>query len=164
MNWPTTFSALSTLLIVLLTSCPPPPTAAAIPTYSHSHLDSEKTSNALPLQARALGGILICNGPNATQPCAYSVYEMETCYNLPAPFFRNASTFALDEGVGIVILTSSTRSINSMSCGEICTSPEGCTLGGVSSQYEHKFNLSAVGWDHYISSFECHLGGAPSVP
>ncbi|KAH7629036.1 hypothetical protein B0T09DRAFT_149935 [Sordaria sp. MPI-SDFR-AT-0083] len=98
MNWPTTFSALSTLLIVLLTSCPPPPTAAAIPTYSHSHLDSEKTSNALPLQARALGGILICNGPNATQPCAYSVYEMETCYNLPAPFFRNASTFALDEG------------------------------------------------------------------
>ncbi|KAK1779211.1 hypothetical protein QBC45DRAFT_326391, partial [Copromyces sp. CBS 386.78] len=140
MNW---------LLIILVTSCPPP--TAAMPTYSHP----DKTSNAL--QARTLGGVLICNGPNATQPCAYSVYEMETCYNLPEPFFRNASTFAPDEGGWYCYPYI-------MSCGEICTSPEGCTLGGVSFQYEHKFNLSAVGWDHYISSFECHLGAAPSVP
>ncbi|KAK3340540.1 hypothetical protein B0H65DRAFT_263085 [Neurospora tetraspora] len=147
MKWPTT---LSTLLTILLTYWPPP-TARAMPTYSHS----DKTDDTL--QARTLGGILICNGPNASQACAYNVYEMETCYNLPEQFFRNASTFALDEGGWYCYPYI-------MSCGEICTSPEGCTLGGVSSQYEHKFNLSAVGWDHYISSFECHLGVAPSVP
>ncbi|ESA43294.1 hypothetical protein GE21DRAFT_4470 [Neurospora crassa] len=146
---PTIISTLSALLTILLTSWPTP--TSAMPTLLHP----DKTRNTP--QTRSLGGILICNGPNASQACAYNIYEMETCYNLPQQFFRNTNTFALDEGEWYCYPYI-------MSCREICTSPEGCTLGGVSSQYEHKFNLSAVGWDHYISSFECHLGVAPSVP
>lgn len=44
-----------------------------------------------------------------------------------------------------------------MECGGICRSPTGCTLGSVSFDYPHKFNLTAVGWNKYITSFECHL-------
>jgi hypothetical protein len=43
-----------------------------------------------------------------------------------------------------------------MPCGSICTSPTGCTFGAVSFDYENKYNLSVIGWDHYIASFECH--------
>lgn len=44
-----------------------------------------------------------------------------------------------------------------MECGGICMSPTGCTMGAVSSDYEHKYNLTEVGWNKYITSFECHL-------
>ena len=40
--------------------------------------------------------ILICNGANATGTCDYSVYELETCYDLKSPMYQNASTFAPD--------------------------------------------------------------------
>lgn len=86
MKWPTTFSRpLSTLLAII----------AMIGSFSYP-------SSAMPtlhLQARGtIGGILICTGPNRSGNCTYGVYEMETCYNLPTPFFRNATTFAPDEG------------------------------------------------------------------
>ena len=44
-----------------------------------------------------------------------------------------------------------------MPCGGICTSPTGCTFGAVDFGYANKYNLSAIGWDHYIASFDCHL-------
>ncbi len=43
-----------------------------------------------------------------------------------------------------------------MKCGGVCMSPSGCTMGAVSWNYDHKFNLTAVGWNKYITSFECH--------
>lgn len=36
-------------------------------------------------------------------------------------------------------------------------SPTGCTFGAVSYDYENKFNLTKIGWNEYIESFECHL-------
>ena len=45
---------------------------------------------------------------------------------------------------------------NRMKCGGICRSPTGCTMGAVSWNYENKFNLTAVGWDKYITSFRCY--------
>lgn len=55
---------------------------------------------------------------------------------------------------------------NSQDCGGICTSPTGCTFGAVTYDYKNKFNLTAIGWDKYISSFECHLNetGVPTTP
>jgi hypothetical protein len=29
-------------------------------------------------------------------------------------------------------------------------------MGAVSFDYEHKFNMTAVGWNKYLTSFECH--------
>jgi hypothetical protein len=29
-------------------------------------------------------------------------------------------------------------------------------MGPVSFHYPHKFNLTAVGWNNYITSFDCH--------
>ncbi|KAK3333563.1 hypothetical protein B0T19DRAFT_129391 [Cercophora scortea] len=101
-------------------------------------------------ERRELGGVLICNGANAQGRCQYNTYKLDTCYNLTAPYYRNASTFAPD-GDGFYCYP------YIMPCGGICMSPEGCTLGPVSFSYPYKFNLSAVGWDHYISSFDCHL-------
>lgn len=43
-----------------------------------------------------------------------------------------------------------------MKCDGICRSPQGCTMGPVSFDYVHKFNLTAVGWNKYITSFDCH--------
>lgn len=43
-----------------------------------------------------------------------------------------------------------------MECGGICMSPEGCTLGAVSFDYQHKFNLTEISWDKSIRSFDCH--------
>ncbi|KAK3391747.1 hypothetical protein B0T20DRAFT_488628 [Sordaria brevicollis] len=156
---------LSTLLALSLSFL-----TSAIPTTFPSYSDlagDNTTTNKLQanMETGTVGGILICNGPNASPACIYDIYQMEICYDLPVPFLRNASTFVLDDGEWYCypyILDPTGQ--NSMSCGGICTSPEGCTLGGVSPQYEHRFNLSAVGWGHYISSFECHLGVAPVVP
>ncbi|KAK3944291.1 hypothetical protein QBC46DRAFT_404548 [Diplogelasinospora grovesii] len=107
-------------------------------------------SQQKPIQKREVGGVLICNGPNATGSCTYAVYQMDTCYNMTAPYYQNAATFAPD-GEAFYCYP------YMMPCGGICTSPEGCTLGAVDFGYEHKYNLTAVGWDKYIASFECHL-------
>ncbi|KAK3692438.1 hypothetical protein B0T22DRAFT_447278 [Podospora appendiculata] len=100
-------------------------------------------------ERRELGGVLICNGANAQGNCQYKKYKLDTCYNVTAPYYKNASTFAPD-GDNFYCYP------YMMSCGGLCMSPEGCTLGAVSFSFPNKFNLSAIGWDHYISSFECH--------
>ncbi len=40
--------------------------------------------------------VLICNGPDATGECEYNVYELEKCYDLKTPLYKNSSTFAPD--------------------------------------------------------------------
>ncbi|SPQ26060.1 f6256023-dea7-4ad9-b616-15c82cfef3ce [Thermothielavioides terrestris] len=106
-------------------------------------------ASPVPVERRELGGILICNEPNAQGHCEYGVYKLETCYNLPPALIHNAATFAPD-GEAFFCYP------YLMECGGICTSPEGCTLGAVSFNYEHKFNLTATGWNKYITSFDCH--------
>ncbi|KAK4151776.1 hypothetical protein C8A00DRAFT_16867 [Chaetomidium leptoderma] len=96
-----------------------------------------------------LGGVLICNDPNGQGHCEYAVYELEKCYNLPPALINNAATFAPDDAAFYCYPYI-------MECGGICRSPSGCTLGSVSFDYEHKFNLTEIGWNEYITSFECH--------
>ncbi|KAK3301569.1 uncharacterized protein B0T15DRAFT_316353 [Chaetomium strumarium] len=93
--------------------------------------------------------VLICNEANAKGHCEYAVYELEKCYNLPAGLINNAATFAPD-GEAFYCYP------YIMECGGICRSPTGCTMGAVSFDYPHKFNLTAVGWNKYITSFDCH--------
>jgi hypothetical protein len=45
---------------------------------------------------------------------------------------------------------------HSMECNAMCRSPTGCTMGAVSFESRHKFNLTAVGWNVYITSFDCY--------
>ena len=45
---------------------------------------------------------------------------------------------------------------NSTTCDEVCRSPQGCTLGAVTFDYEHKYDLSVFNWDKYIASFWCY--------
>ena len=42
-------------------------------------------------------------------------------------------------------------------CSQICTSPTGCTFGAVDFYNPRKWDLSAIGWEHLIGSFTCHL-------
>ncbi|KYK60177.1 hypothetical protein DCS_01312 [Drechmeria coniospora] len=105
---------------------------------------------ATPIQTRALGGVLICTGPNATGTCMHKVVSLNVCQQLEAPFYRNASTFAPDREP----FACSPRAFD---CQGICRSPTGCTFGAVDFAYEHKFNLSAIGWNTIISSFDCFL-------
>ncbi|KAL2170177.1 hypothetical protein VTG60DRAFT_5129 [Thermothelomyces hinnuleus] len=104
----------------------------------------------VPTEHNKIGGVLICNDPNGQGHCEYAVYELEKCYNLPPALVNNAATFAPDDGPFYCYpyLTE---------CGGVCKSPTGCTMGAVSSDYEHKFNLTEVGWNKYIASFDCHL-------
>ncbi|KAK1750698.1 hypothetical protein QBC47DRAFT_406755 [Echria macrotheca] len=101
-----------------------------------------------PVEKRELGGVLICNGANSTGVCEHKVYELDVCHDLEAPLFQNSSTFAPD-GEGFYCYPYATK------CDGICTSPTGCTLGAVSFAYQYKFDLSQIGWDKGISSFEC---------
>lgn len=110
------------------------------------------------LQRRdAVGGVLICSDANGQGQCQYSVYELETCYDLPPPLLNNAATFAPDDAPFYCYpyLTK---------CGGICTSPTGCTFGAVSYDYENKYNLTKIGWNKYITSFECHLNATGTSP
>ncbi|KXX77166.1 hypothetical protein MMYC01_206582 [Madurella mycetomatis] len=54
--------------------------------------------SSAPLERREPGGVLICTEANGEGICDYSVYEFETCHNLPPPLSKNAATFAPDEG------------------------------------------------------------------
>ena len=93
--------------------------------------------------------ILLCTGANSTGTCQYKVFEMGVCNQLAEPFWRDTRTFALDgEAFGCF-----PRATN---CGDVCTSPSGCTLGGVDTHYRYKYDLSAVGWERLLSSFDCH--------
>lgn len=78
------------------------------------------------------------------------------CYNMTAEFFQDAATFAPDSDVFYCYPYI-------MACGGRCTSPTGCTAGALSYNSTNKFNLTNWGgWDHLISSFECHAGPAPT--
>ncbi|KAG7290279.1 hypothetical protein NEMBOFW57_000278 [Staphylotrichum longicolle] len=88
-----------------------------------------------------MGGVLICEKPHAQGHCEYAVYQLDTCYDLPPALINNAATFAPDG--------------EAFYCNPYM-SPQGCTMGPVSFDYVHKFNLTAVGWNKYITSFDCH--------
>lgn len=75
---------------------------------------------------------------------------MKECQQLQAPFLTNTSTFAPD-GESFYCFPRLTD------CNGICTSPTGCTFGQVDFNYEHKYNLSAIGWNAYIRSFDCFV-------
>ncbi|KAH6624505.1 hypothetical protein B0J18DRAFT_428484 [Chaetomium sp. MPI-SDFR-AT-0129] len=109
-----------------------------------------QASPVLQRRDGAVGGVLICSDPNGQGVCQYNVYELEKCYNLPQGLVNNAATFAPDDAPFYCYpyLTQ---------CGGICTSPTGCTFGAVSYDYENKYNLTKIGWNEYITSFECHL-------
>ncbi|OAQ70061.1 hypothetical protein VFPPC_02595 [Pochonia chlamydosporia 170] len=104
---------------------------------------------ASPIEKRAVGGVLLCTGANSTGTCKYQTYELNKCQQLEKPFYQNTNTFAVDG-------EDFTCSPKLIDCGGICTSPTGCTFGAVDFNYEHKYNLSAISWDKYITSFECN--------
>ncbi|KAJ0109216.1 hypothetical protein J7T55_009547 [Diaporthe amygdali] len=113
-------------------------------------------SAAKPVEKRQMGGVLICNGANATGDCSYQVYELDSCHNMTSQFSNNAATFAPDDDDFHCFPYL-------MACGGICTSPTGCSPGAISYDTPEKFNLTALsGWDHLISSFECNAGRASS--
>jgi len=105
---------------------------------------------ASPMHKREVGGILMCTGVNATGTCDYKTYDMDKCHQLAAPFHQNVNTFAPD-GEAFECFP------RVGDCGDICTSPTGCTFGAVSFDYEHKYNLGAINWDKLLSSFDCSL-------
>ncbi|KAI0847901.1 hypothetical protein F5Y00DRAFT_107084 [Daldinia vernicosa] len=109
--------------------------------------------SALPapqLAKRDMGGVLICNGANATGTCHYEVYSMHDCHELPDGLINNAKTFAPD-GDAFYCWPKVGR------CDQICTSPTGCTFGAVSFYNPVKWDLSTIKWDTLITSFECAL-------
>ncbi|KAI2639757.1 hypothetical protein GGS26DRAFT_283219 [Hypomontagnella submonticulosa] len=109
--------------------------------------------SALPtelLAKREIGGILICNGANATGACRYDVYSMNDCHDMPEGFSGSTKTFAPD-GDRFFCFPKVGR------CDEICTSPTGCTFGSVDFNSPVKYDLSKIQWDHLIESFRCNL-------
>ncbi|KAJ6782073.1 hypothetical protein PWT90_03151 [Aphanocladium album] len=94
--------------------------------------------------------VLVCNGPNATGECVYIKNKLGECTQLQAPFRTNSSTFAPD-GDNFACFPRLTD------CDTICKSPTGCTFGQVDFNYEHKFNLTAIGWNTLIRSFDCFV-------
>lgn len=99
---------------------------------------------------REIGGILICQGVNATGPCHYDKYTMDECHDLPSNLAGNASTFAPD-GDGFYCNPTVGR------CSDICTSPTGCTFGNVNFYTPVKYDLTSIKWQNLIQSFRCHL-------
>jgi hypothetical protein len=91
---------------------------------------------------------------------------MKKCYLVPEPWHRNVVTFAPDDAAFACYP-------RAYDCGQICTSPTGCTFGTVNFQSEFKNNLTAIGWDKLLQSFDCFLnstvlparpGGDPPPP
>ncbi|KAI2630781.1 hypothetical protein GGR54DRAFT_635387 [Hypoxylon sp. NC1633] len=128
-----------------------------------------------PLAKRDVGGILICNGANATGACHYEVYSLTDCHNMPDGFSGNTKTFAPDGDsffcwptVYVMTLPSSFYNASVPprilanteyrgQCEETCTSPTGCTFGAVDFYSPVKWDLSTIQWDQLIESFNCHL-------
>ncbi|KAL6356087.1 hypothetical protein LRP88_09675 [Fusarium phalaenopsidis] len=104
-----------------------------------SVLVSASAVSASPIHKRELGGVLMCTGANATGTCHY----------------ENVKTFAPD-GENFACYP------RVYDCGGICKSPTGCTFGKVDFNYEHKYNLSAIGWDTLFQSFDCFEKRKPS--
>ncbi|ORY69738.1 uncharacterized protein BCR38DRAFT_419960 [Pseudomassariella vexata] len=99
---------------------------------------------------REIGGVLICQGVNATGTCAYSAYTMEDCHDLPDNLSGNAATFAPD-GDNFYCYPKAGK------CADICTSPTGCTFGAVSFDSPVKYDLTSIKWQTLLKSFTCHL-------
>ncbi|KAK7970410.1 hypothetical protein PG996_001161 [Apiospora saccharicola] len=109
-------------------------------------------SSAAPTQQlakRELGGVLICQGVNATGPCHYEVYSLQECHDLPANLSDNAATFAPD-GDNFYCYPRVGH------CSDICTSPTGCTFGAVSFSSSVKYDLTSIQWNTLIESFTCY--------
>ncbi|UNI14036.1 hypothetical protein JDV02_000716 [Purpureocillium takamizusanense] len=107
---------------------------------------------ASPVEKRAVGGVLLCTGPDSTGTCKHKVYPLKDCQQLKPPFHRNISTFAPD-GEDFACFP------RAYDCGGDCRSPTGCTFGAVDFNYAHKYNLSAIGWGTMVASFDCFLKG-----
>ncbi|RSL83450.1 hypothetical protein CEP51_004485 [Fusarium floridanum] len=120
-------------------------------------LVSASAVSASPIHKRELGGVLMCTGANATGTCHYEVYKLKECNQLPPPFYKNIKTFAPD-GENFACYP------RVYDCGGICKSPTGCTFGKVDFNYEHKYNLSAIGWDTLFQSFDCFEKRTPPAP
>ncbi|KAI1331261.1 hypothetical protein F5Y16DRAFT_361040 [Xylariaceae sp. FL0255] len=110
--------------------------------------------SALPkpeIEKRAVGGVLICTGANATGDCIYNTYALDKCIDVPAPYTKNTGTFAPD-GEAFYCWG---RVGN---CSTICESPTGCTFGNAFYYGNpHKYDLAAVSWKTSLMSFDCHL-------
>ncbi|KAI6092576.1 hypothetical protein F4821DRAFT_254025 [Hypoxylon rubiginosum] len=108
------------------------------------------------LPKRDVGGVLICSGANATGACHYEVYSMQDCHNMPDGFSAATKTFAPDGDAFYCWPKIGT-------CNQTCTSPTGCTFGGVSFYNPVKWDLSSIQWDTRIQSFECALNSTSSA-
>ncbi|KAK6842296.1 hypothetical protein PG990_005759 [Apiospora arundinis] len=109
-------------------------------------------SSAAPTQQlakRELGGVLICQGVNATGPCHYEVYSMQDCHDLPDNLSGNAATFAPD-GDSFYCYPRVGH------CSDICTSPTGCTFGAVNFSSPVKYDLTSIQWNTLIQAFHCY--------
>ncbi|KAI1337931.1 hypothetical protein F5Y15DRAFT_417370 [Xylariaceae sp. FL0016] len=108
---------------------------------------------ALPtssLAKREEGGVLLCQGADATGTCHYEVYSLEDCHDVPDGFSKNTKTFAPDGDDFYCWPRVGT-------CADVCMSPTGCTFGGA-LYFSHpaKYNLSEIAWDTSLMSFDCH--------
>ncbi|KAI1347655.1 hypothetical protein F5Y01DRAFT_235407 [Xylaria sp. FL0043] len=99
---------------------------------------------------RAVGGVLLCQGANATGNCHYEAYALDVCHDVPDDFFHNTRTFAPD-GDDFYCWPRVGK------CADICMSPTGCTFGGAFYfDNPHKYDLAAISWDKSLVSFDCH--------
>jgi hypothetical protein len=73
---------------------------------------------------------------------------MGACNQLKEPYYHNVTTFAPDDN-GFECFP------RLMDCGVVCKSPTGCTFGAVDFWYKNKWDLSAIGWDGLMASFDC---------
>ncbi|KAI1812684.1 hypothetical protein GGS20DRAFT_556779 [Poronia punctata] len=109
--------------------------------------------SALPkpnVAKREAGGVLLCQGANATGKCHYETFALDECHDMPEAFYRNTKTFAPD-GEDFYCWPRVSK------CSDICKSPTGCTFGGTFYfNHPHKYDISKISWDKSISSFDCH--------
>ncbi|KAI3336374.1 hypothetical protein HD806DRAFT_3664 [Xylariaceae sp. AK1471] len=100
---------------------------------------------------RAVGGVLLCQGANATGECHYETYTLKECHLVPPEFQKNTRTFAPD-GDDFYCWP------RPGFCNSTCTSPTGCTFGGaLYFDNPAKYDLQKINWDTSLVSFDCHL-------
>ncbi|GAW18696.1 hypothetical protein ANO14919_081770 [Xylariales sp. No.14919] len=103
-----------------------------------------------PPVKRAVGGVLLCQGANATGICHYEAYALDECHDVSEDFFHNTRTFAPD-GDDFYCWPRVGK------CADICKSPTGCTFGGAFYfDNPHKYDLAQIAWEKSLVSFDCH--------
>ncbi|KAI1361556.1 hypothetical protein F5Y08DRAFT_314310 [Xylaria arbuscula] len=117
-------------------------------------LAAASSVSALPkpatIEKRAVGGVLLCQGANATGACYYEAYTLDECHDVPADLYHNTRTFAPDGDDFYCWPRVS-------SCSDICKSPTGCTFGGAFYfDNPNKYDLTKISWDASLASFDCH--------